>query len=53
MTGLTLLDLLDLERIDRDLFRATAVFTEPFALYGGQVAAQAANRKTGDMTPSL
>jgi len=37
----TLTDLLDLERIDRDLFRATTVFDGDYALYGGQVAAQA------------
>lgn len=33
--------LFSLERIDRDLFRATTVFPDPYALYGGQVAAQA------------
>jgi acyl-CoA thioesterase II len=36
-----LLDLLDLEEIDRDLYRANFVFPDPFRLYGGQVAAQA------------
>jgi acyl-CoA thioesterase II len=36
-----LLDLLNLEEIDRDLYRATAVFTDVWHLYGGQVAAQA------------
>jgi acyl-CoA thioesterase-2 len=36
-----LLDLLDLEEIDRDLYRANVVFPDPLALYGGQVAAQA------------
>lgn len=36
-----LLDILDLERIDTDLFRSTLVFAERFPLYGGQVAAQA------------
>jgi acyl-CoA thioesterase-2 len=39
--AVSLLDLLALEEIDRDLYRATTVFDEPFALYGGQVAAQA------------
>jgi acyl-CoA thioesterase-2 len=33
--------LLDLEEIDRDLFRSTLVYADPYALYGGQVAAQA------------
>jgi acyl-CoA thioesterase-2 len=35
------IELLDLEVLERDLYRATAVFDDPFALYGGQVAAQA------------
>ncbi|MCW2717866.1 acyl-CoA thioesterase II [Pseudonocardia sp.] len=35
------LELLDLEPLERDLFRSTAVFDDPFPLYGGQVAAQA------------
>lgn len=39
--GPTLLDMLTLEPLDRDLFRATTVFDDPFPLYGGQVAAQA------------
>jgi acyl-CoA thioesterase-2 len=38
---LSVLDLLSLEEIDRDLYRATSVFNDPFPLYGGQVAAQA------------
>ena len=37
----TLLDLLELERIEEDYFRANAVFDEEWPLYGGQVAAQA------------
>ena len=37
----SLLDLLALERIDRDLYRTTAVFADRWPLYGGQVAAQA------------
>lgn len=36
-----LLDVLALERLDRDLFRATEVFEEQWPLFGGQVAAQA------------
>src|ERR1700712_5263679 len=38
---LTVLGLLDLEELGQDLYRASAVFDEPFPLYGGQVAAQA------------
>jgi acyl-CoA thioesterase-2 len=37
----TVLDVLRLEQIDRDLYRSTLVFADPFPLYGGQVAAQA------------
>lgn len=40
-SGVDLADVLALERLDRDLFRATAVFEETWSLYGGQVAAQA------------
>lgn len=36
-----LIQMLALEEIDRDLYRAPYVFPEEFALYGGQVAAQA------------
>jgi acyl-CoA thioesterase-2 len=36
-----ILDVLDLEEIDRDLFRSRLVFPDPLPLYGGQVAAQA------------
>ncbi|WP_456585490.1 acyl-CoA thioesterase [Blastococcus sp. SYSU DS0973] len=36
-----MLDVLALEEIDRDLYRSTLLFTDPFPLYGGQVAAQA------------
>ena len=39
--GVSLQELLDLERLDRDLFRATVVFEERYPLFGGQVAAQA------------
>jgi len=35
------LDVLDLEEIDRDLYRSRLVFADPYPLYGGQVAAQA------------
>jgi acyl-CoA thioesterase-2 len=41
MTASTLLDLLDLEEVDRDLYRGNAVFDDVWHLYGGQVAAQA------------
>jgi acyl-CoA thioesterase-2 len=37
----SLLDLLQLERIEQNLFRANLVLDEHFSLYGGQVAAQA------------
>jgi acyl-CoA thioesterase-2 len=36
-----LLDLLHLEELDRDLYRAQSTFPDPLPLYGGQVAAQA------------
>jgi acyl-CoA thioesterase-2 len=34
-------DVLDLEEIDRDLYRSLLVYPDEYALYGGQVAAQA------------
>ncbi|MHA6627255.1 acyl-CoA thioesterase [Pseudonocardia sichuanensis] len=37
----SLVALLDLEPLERDLFRAGTVFDDPFPLYSGQVAAQA------------
>jgi acyl-CoA thioesterase II len=37
----SILDLLDLEYIEENLYRGRAVFHEPRRLYGGQVAAQA------------
>jgi acyl-CoA thioesterase II len=37
----SLLDLLELEEIDRDIYRADLVYADQHALYGGQVAAQA------------
>ncbi|WP_068396077.1 acyl-CoA thioesterase [Kribbia dieselivorans] len=36
-----LADMLDLERIEQNLFRANYVFDEPHSLFGGQVLAQA------------
>lgn len=39
--GVSLLDVLSLERVDRDLFRSTELFEEQWSLFGGQVAAQA------------
>ncbi|WP_420497433.1 acyl-CoA thioesterase [Parafrankia sp. FMc2] len=39
----SVLDLLALERIERDLYRAPLVVDEPLPLYGGQIAAQALN----------
>jgi acyl-CoA thioesterase II len=39
--GPTVLDVLRLDEIDRNLYRSTLVFADPFPLYGGQVAAQA------------
>jgi len=41
-----LLDLLTLEEIDRDLYRASTLFADPYGLYGGQVAAQALRAAT-------
>jgi len=41
VSAISLLDLLTLEELDRDLYRSTVVFEEEHALYGGQVAAQA------------
>ncbi len=40
-TSPRLLDLLTLEKIDRDLYRSQVVFQDVHILYGGQVAAQA------------
>lgn len=37
----SIIDLLSLEQIDRDIYRAPFVFEDHWALYGGQVAAQA------------
>jgi acyl-CoA thioesterase-2 len=37
----TVLDLLNLERVEENLYRNRIVFERPFRLYGGQVAAQA------------
>ncbi len=35
----TVTDVLTLEEIDRDLYRSTLLFTDPFPLYGGQANA--------------
>jgi acyl-CoA thioesterase-2 len=40
LTG-TLSELLELDHVDEDVFRAPFVFADPLPLYGGQVAAQA------------
>nr|MDT0667147.1 thioesterase family protein [Micromonospora sp. DSM 115978] len=48
---MTIFELLDLEELDVDLYRTTTTLDEPYALYGGQVAAQAlmaAGRTVGD-----
>jgi acyl-CoA thioesterase II len=37
----SILDLLDLERVEENLYRCCVVVERPWALYGGQVAAQA------------
>jgi acyl-CoA thioesterase-2 len=37
----SILDLLDLEQVEENLFRSCVVVERPWALYGGQVAAQA------------
>jgi acyl-CoA thioesterase-2 len=39
--AMDVLELLDVEAVEQDLFRANAVFDDRYALYGGQVAAQA------------
>jgi acyl-CoA thioesterase-2 len=41
LEGATFLDVLDIEEIDRDLYRSSLVFADRWPLYGGQVAAQA------------
>jgi acyl-CoA thioesterase-2 len=49
--GQSLLDVLDLETLDRDLYRGNVVYPDRSSLYGGQVAAQAllaAGRTVGD-----
>jgi acyl-CoA thioesterase-2 len=45
------LDVLSLERIDRDLYRSTLLFPDPLPLYGGQVAAQALLAAGGTVDP--
>ena len=44
----TVLDVLDLEEIDRDLYRSTLVFADPFPLYGGQAYRAAKKRYDPD-----
>ncbi len=39
--AVTIVDLLELEELDQDLYWALTVFEDPYSLYGGQVAAQA------------
>jgi acyl-CoA thioesterase-2 len=41
LAGIELTGLLALEQLEQDFYRSTVVFGEPYALYGGQVAAQA------------
>jgi acyl-CoA thioesterase-2 len=49
--GATVLDVLRLEEIDRDLYRSELVFPDPLPLYGGQVAAQALLAAGGTVDP--
>ena len=49
--GDPLLGILDLEEVDANLYRTTLAFTDRYALYGGQVAAQAL-RAAGLTVPS-
>jgi len=46
----SILELLELERIEQDLYRSKVLLDLPFALYGGQAAAQAL-RAAGDTVP--
>ena len=41
MENPSLLDILQLEQIEQDIYRAQLVLAEQYSLYGGQVAAQA------------
>jgi acyl-CoA thioesterase-2 len=47
----TVLDVLRLEEVDKNLYRSTLVFADPFPLYGGQVAAQALLAAGGTVSP--
>jgi acyl-CoA thioesterase-2 len=47
----SVLDVLDLEEIDTNLYRSRLVFADPFPLYGGQVAAQALLAAGGTVPP--
>jgi acyl-CoA thioesterase-2 len=46
----SLADLLQLEEVTQDLYRTTAIFDDPFGLYGGQVAAQALRAASGTVS---
>lgn len=47
----TLLEVLELEQLDRDLYRTCRIFPEPIPLYGGLVAAQALLAAGGTVDP--
>jgi acyl-CoA thioesterase-2 len=47
----TVLEVLELEEIDRDLYRSTFLFADPLPLYGGQVAAQALRAAGATVAP--
>jgi len=49
--GPGLLDLLDLERVEVNLFRSTVLHDDPRGLYGGQVAAQALRAAAATVEP--
>lgn len=49
--GADLAEILTLERLEQDLFRACAVFEETWSLFGGQVAAQALLAAGGTVAP--
>ena len=51
MDNPSLLDILQLEQIEQDIYRAQLVLAEQYSLYGGQVAAQAL-RAAGATVPA-
>jgi acyl-CoA thioesterase-2 len=51
LEGATFLDVLDIEEIDRDLYRSRLTFADRWPLYGGQVAAQALKAAGLTVTP--